>query len=152
MASHLPPPPATDDAAKARRNRATFVIAGVALAIAFGGLSVYTSQLAQQHEQRVLSGDYPYVHHEAMKVKVKDSGEVVALGGVTLQYPRYVASMKFTPPGDYQAVIVAYEADPEKRRKAEMVIAAQDLAGHWHPASAPKILERLNTPTPVSPR
>ena len=147
MASHLPPPSTPDDA-KARRNRATFVVAGVALAIAFGGLSVYTSQLAHQHEQRVIAGDYPYVHHEVVPVEVKDSGEVVRQDRATEQYPRYVASMKFTPPGKYRAVIVAYEADSEKRRKAEMVIAAQDEKGAWHPASAPQILARLNKPTP----
>lgn len=152
MASHLPPPPATDDDAKVRRNRATLVIGLVALATAFGGLSVYTSQLAAQHEQRVLAGDYPFVQFEKTQARVKDSGEVIALDSRTYEYPRYVASMKFVPPGDYQAVIVAYEADPEKRRKAEMVIAAQDLSGAWHPKSAPEILNRINKPTPGSPR
>lgn len=150
MASQLPPTSAED--AKTRRNRATFVVSFVALAIAFGGLSVYTSQMAKQHETRVLAGDYPYVHLETGHVRVADSGEVKPKGAPTEEHPRYVASMKFTPPGEYRAILVAHDGDPEKRRKAEMVIGAQDMKGNWHPASAPQILERLNKPTPGSPR
>ena len=148
----VPHPPAPSDPKAARRGKVIIVSGAAVLAIAIYALSTFTGHVAQLHERKVLAGDYAHIHLDQAEVRVTEKGEVQPAGRFVQVNPRYVASLRLVPPGDYQAVLVAHDAEPGARKKAEIVIGARDARGGWHPPSAEQILDRLEVPKPGEPQ
>jgi hypothetical protein len=131
--------------AKVRQTRFR-IIMSISTVIAVGcvfGYLTYAAQGVSQLERRIAAGDFPNVRLETTPASVAADGKVLGLKG-----ERYVASLKLVPPGDYKAILVANDGNPKHIEKGEIVIAAQDTQGKWHPETAPTLLERLRSPRP----
>lgn len=140
-------PAQSPDAAATRRQRVRIILTltvVIAVACVFGYLT-WAMNSVNQMDRRIMAGDFPNVRLETMPLAVADDGKIFADG---LKEDLYVASLRVVPPGKYTAMLVANDGNPEHIAKAEMVIAAKDEQGEWHPKTAPQILERLNAPKP----
>lgn len=129
------------DTPRPNRWRTRLALAAVAV-ICLGGLAgfeVYALHAVHDHEQAVLTGNLPGVRLQKLNTTITQDGLVGGIG--TYDAPVYVASQRLVPAGQYDAVLLADDGTGAK--KIPMVIAARDHAGHWHPASATKILARL---------
>ena len=135
---HLPSP-------EVRRTRFRIILTVstvISLACVLGYLT-YAAKGVHELEQRIVSGDFPNVRLEKGHFNIATDGRVLGV-----REDRYVASLKLVPPGEYQATLVANDGNPAHVAKGEMVIAAQDTKGQWHPETAPQVLERLRSPRP----
>jgi hypothetical protein len=148
MTTNTPP----DPHATARWRGRAWLTAG--FLVLFGSTTwwlSYSAEAVKAHEARVIAGDFPAIRLEAgKKVEVDEHGRV-AVGGYLQDPPLSVGSTRLIPRGTYKAMIVANDGVPAHVKKTELVIAAQDEAGAWHPATAPQVLARLKTPHPGSP-
>jgi hypothetical protein len=137
--SSLPAPGASN-----WRARLLIVVIGVAMTAGVGGFWAYSMQATQQHEQRVIAGDFPDLQVVTEKGQIEDGGKVLpdALSP-SQEHPRYVASTRLIPSGRYQALLLAHDGNAEHLEKAEMVIAMRDEQGQWHPETAPQVLARM---------
>lgn len=134
---------APDPKVRQQRFRILFIVStAIALTCVFGYLTV-AAQGVSQLERRIVEGEFENVRLETGKFAVASDGRVLGV-----REDRYVASLKLVPPGEYQATIVANDGNPAHIAKGEMVIAAQDVKGQWHPETAPQVLDRLRTPRP----
>ena len=127
-----------------KQQRSRLGLAAMGLAVAFGGyyFANFSRSAILGMEARAIAGDFPAVHVETGPAEVDGNGRMEnhqAEPGIL----RYVATMGLVPPGKYVAVIIATDGNEDHRKKSELVIAARDAAGTWHPASATKIVERL---------
>ncbi|HEY9723974.1 MAG TPA: hypothetical protein V6D47_18375 [Oscillatoriaceae cyanobacterium] len=121
------------------RTRLALVLIAVLSLGGLAGFEVYARSTVHDHEQAVLQGTLPGVRLQQLKTTITQDGLVGGIG--TYDAPVYVASQFLIPAGQYDAVLLADEGT--RTKKIPMVIAARDTAGHWHPASATKILARL---------
>jgi hypothetical protein len=119
-------------------------LAAMAAAVAGSGyyFATFSRSTITDMESRAVAGDFPAMHVETGPAEVDDNGRVEnhqAAPGIL----RYVATMRLVPPGKYQAVIIATDGNEKHREKSELVIAAQDPSGTWHPATAANLVEKL---------
>lgn len=132
----------TPEARRARFRIILTVSSVISLACVFGYLT-YAAKGVADLEQRIVAGDFPNVRLEKGNFNIATDGRVLGV-----REDRYVASLKLVPPGEYQATLVANDGNPAHIEKGEIVIAAQDTKGQWHPETAPQLLERLRSPRP----
>jgi hypothetical protein len=134
---------APDPKVRQQRFRILLVVStAIALTCVFGYLT-FAAQGVSQLERRIVAGEFENVRLETGSFNVATDGRVLGV-----REDRYVASLKLVPPGEYQATLVANDGNAAHIAKGEMVIAAQDTKGRWHPESAPQVLERLRSPRP----
>lgn len=139
MVDATPPNPDTRRA----RFRIIMVISGVISLACVLGYFTYAANSIRQMEQRIVAGDFENVRLETGSFNVAQDGRVLGV-----KEDRYVASLKLVPPGEYTATLVANDGVAAHVAKGEMVIAAQDAKGQWHPNTAPQVLDRLRSPRP----
>lgn len=135
-------PPA--DLAQRRRGRAWLVAGALVIAGSTGWWLAYSAEAVKAHEARVIAGDFPAVRLETGKALEVDEHGRVSVGGFLTTPPLSVGSTRLIPRGKYKAALIANDGVPEHLKKTELVIAAQDEAGAWHPATAPQVIARLN--------
>jgi hypothetical protein len=125
--------------------RSRIALAAFGLAILAGGafFARVSTAAVSEVETRAIAGNFPHMHIEDGLAAIDEHGRVDSLQGTEQAAFRYVASMRLVPPGKYQAVIIATDDNETHRKKSELVIAACDAKGHWHPASAAAIAARL---------
>ena len=145
----IPPAPAE---AQSRQTRSRFLLSvGAALVLgATGTWIAYSRDAVARNEARAIAGEYPVIRLQTGHFEVDEFGRV-AVDGLLPTPPLTVASTHLIPLGKYQAAIVANDGQAEHVKKTELVIAAQDVAGAWHPETAPQVLARLKTPRAGSP-
>ena len=125
------------------RFRIILTVSGVISLSCVLGYFTYAANSVRQMEQRITAGDFAHVRLETGDFNVASDGRVLGV-----KEDRYVASLKLVPPGAYTATLVANDGNPAHVAKGEMVIAAQDAKGQWHPDTAPQVLDRLRSPRP----
>lgn len=156
MSTTLPPDTLAPDspafAAGRRRTRAWIVAGALVLLGSTGWWIAYSAEAVKAHEARVIAGDFPSVRLEAGKVLEVDEFGRVAVNGLITDPPLNVGSTHLIPRGKYQAALIANDGVAAHLKKTELVIAVQDEAGAWHPATATQVLERLNGQRPQEPR
>ena len=121
------------------RTRLVLSLVAVLCLGGLGGYYAYARQAVHAHNQAIINGDFPGVRLQKLNTTITQDGLVGGIG--TYDAPVYVASQYLIPAGQYDMVLLADEGTATK--KTPMVIAARDRAGHWHPATATKILARL---------
>lgn len=136
----------TDPAQIARRKRNRWLLA-MGGAVMFGTTlwwQFYSRNALSLHEARVIAGDFPAIRLETATAKVDEFGRV-AVNGFLTDPPLAVGSLRLVPQGTYQAILVAHDGNPAHRKKAELVIGAQDHKNAWHPPSAATIANNLRS-------
>ena len=139
--------PVPSSPASNAKTRLVMVISFLVIGVSVVGYGFYASAGLKQMETRIVEGDFTNVRLESIPATVQENGKVFS-SQVDPEKNLTVASLKLVPPGEYKAILVANDGNPQHIEKTELVIAGQDAEGQWHPKSAPQVLERLKAPAP----
>ncbi len=119
-----------------RRARLALTLGAIAFLGSVAAYYAIESHLVAIEEHRILTVDYPNLAFERGKYAIAADGLVSNAKPQGPEPPRYAASLRLIPPGPYEAVILSQDLKAKPIERTDIVVAAEDPRGVWHPAAA----------------